>query len=139
MNCLFCSIAQGHIPAEKVYEDEHAVGFLDIYPRTPGHTIIVPRHHSATLESLPEAEVAPLFLAVQKMARTLVSALGAEGLTIGINQGEVSGQTVPHLHVHLMPRFKGDGGGSVQSAVHTPQEETLPEIARRIKNLEPRT
>ncbi len=133
MNCLFCAIVGGQIPSEKIYEDGHAVGFLDIHPQAPGHTVVVPRHHSPTLANLPQEEVGPFFLAVQSLAERLVRTLGADGLTIGINQGEVSGQSVPHLHELLIPRFQGDGGGSVHSVVHNAPKESLAEIAQRIR------
>jgi histidine triad (HIT) family protein len=120
--------------AEKLYEDEHALGFLDIHPQAPGHTVVIPRHHSPTLAGLPQEEVGPLFLAVQVLAERLVRTLGADGLTIGLNQGDAAGQTIPHLHILLFPRFKGDGGGSVHSAVHNAPKESLTEIAQRIRN-----
>jgi len=105
-DCLFCKIAAKEVPSFIVYEDAESFGFLDIQPRAVGHTLLVPKHHAATLAELPQSEIAPLFFAVKSVAAILVEALGADGLTIGINQGEVSGQVVPHLHVHLMPRFK---------------------------------
>ena len=133
-SCLFCRIAAGEIPVCRVYEDENAVAFLDIAPRAPGHTLVIPRAHVADLVNLPESAVGPLFITVRKVAARLRQALGTDDLTVGINQGEVGGQVVPHLHVHLLPRFRNDGGGSVQSVVNNPPPEALAEIQQKIIN-----
>lgn len=132
-SCLFCSVAAKGIPAHVVYEDAHALAFLDIHPKAPGHTVVIPKVHAATLMDLPESEIAPVFRAVQKVAVRLRNVLGVDGLTIGINQGEVSGQTVPHLHVHVLPRFHGDRGQSIHSVVDNPPEESLDNLAKKIK------
>jgi histidine triad (HIT) family protein len=131
-DCLFCKIAAKTIPAKIIYEDDHAVAFLDIMPRAPGHTMVIPKYHAPTMIELPDEEVAPLFNAVKKTARLLMAALRPDGITIGINQGRASGQEVDHLHVHLVPRSHGDGGGSVQSVVHNAPQESLDEIAKKI-------
>jgi histidine triad (HIT) family protein len=131
-NCLFCKIIDGKIPAMVVYENDDVLAFLDIEPRALGHTLIIPKHHSSNIVDLPELLVAPLFSAVKAVANLLISRLGAEGLTIGINQGQASGQVVDHLHVHLLPRFSGDGGGSVQSVVSSRQAVSLEEVQKKI-------
>jgi histidine triad (HIT) family protein len=131
-NCLFCKIVEKKIPALIVYENDDVLAFLDIEPRAPGHTLIIPKYHSSTIVDLPESLVAPLFSAVKSVANLLVSRLGAEGLTIGINQGRASGQVVDHLHVHLLPRFSGDGGGSIQSVVSSRQAISLEEVQKKI-------
>ncbi len=135
MECLFCKIAGKEISAYVVAEDEHAVAFLDIHPRVPGHTMVISKTHSATLLDLPEEEIGPLFRSVQKIARRLTSALHADGLSIGINNGSVTGQEVGHLHVHLMPRFAGDGGKAVQSLAANEPKETLEEIQKKIREV----
>ncbi len=132
-DCLFCKIAKGEILAQKIAEDDKTVAFLDIHPRAPGHAVVIPKHHSETLLDLPDDDVAALFLAVKAVSRRVLSALRADGATIGINQGEVSGQTVPHLHVHILPRFTNDGGGSVHSVVSNPSAEPPEEMVERIK------
>lgn len=132
MSCLFCRIGRKEIPVEVVYEDDHTIAFLDIHPRAPGHTMVIPKGHSATLIELPELELKPLFAAVQRVAAMLERGLSAPGLTIGINQGRVSGQEIDHLHVHLLPRFEGDGGGSIQSVVEHPPDEDLAALRKKI-------
>ena len=106
-DCIFCRIISGAIPADIVWSTEHCVVFLDAKPLFPGHVLIVPRQHYETLSDLPETEIAPLYGCVQKVARVMESALGAEG-SFTCNNNKIS-QTVPHLHVHVMPRRKGDG------------------------------
>lgn len=105
--CIFCRIAAREIPAEIVFEDEHAIAFLDIDPLFPGHTLLVPKGHSATLTDLPAAQVAPLFQNAQRLTRAIESAMQAEGSFLGINN-RIS-QSVPHLHIHIVPRSKKDG------------------------------
>ncbi len=131
-DCLFCGIAAKKIPSQIVYEDDDAVAFLDIMPRAPGHTVVIPKHHAPTLAALPDAEVGPLFAAVKRVARLLAERLSPDGITIGINQGRASGQEVDHLHVHLIPRRTGDGGGSVQSVVNAKSFASLEEMRKKI-------
>ncbi len=132
--CLFCKIADKKIKAFAVYEDQHALAFLDIQPRVEGHTVVVPKFHAATLGDLPDDEIGPFFTGVKRAATILVSALKVDGLTIGINQGAVSGQTIDHLHVHIFPRFLGDGGGSVHLVVHVPSVRSVEEVYKVIVN-----
>lgn len=132
MDCLFCSIVRHKIPAQVVYEDNHATAFLDIHPHAPGHVLVVPARHAETLVDLAEAEIGPLFNAVRRMAGLLVERLKADGLTVGINQGKAAGQAIEHLHVHLIPRWSGDGGGSIHSIVKNPSQETLEQIAQKL-------
>jgi histidine triad (HIT) family protein len=107
MSCIFCEIVAGRIPAEVVLRSGSAVAFLDHRPLFPGHILLVPGQHVVTLAALPQEEVAPYFQTVQKLESAVEQALGAEGTFIAINN-HVS-QSVPHLHVHVVPRHKGDG------------------------------
>lgn len=134
MDCLFCKIGSGEVPTASLYEDEHVVAFLDVMPRAPGHTLVIPKSHAASLIELPDGEVGPVFAAVKKMDMLLTEALKPAGMTIGINQGEISGQSVPHLHVHLMPRFAGDKGGSIHSVVNNQPTISAEEMVEKIKS-----
>ena len=109
MACLFCSIVAGNVPARRVYEDEHAIAFLDIGPWKRGHTLVIPRRHVDDVLDADEAlsEIAP---AISATGRLLVEKLGADGLNLLSNAGAVSGQEVFHLHVHLVPRYADDPG-----------------------------
>ena len=132
LECLFCKIVNKKVPAAIIHDDERALAFLDITPRAPGHTLVIPKYHAAKLSELPQEEVGPLFLAVKSVAALLEKRLLPDGITIGINQGEASGQVVGHVHVHLMPRWHNDGGGSIQSVVHNAPRESIEEIKKKI-------
>ena len=106
-DCLFCAIAAGDAPAHIVLEEPDVVGFLDHRPVFKGHTLVVPREHVVTLGELPERLLVPLFRAVQRCSEAVVAALGAQGSFVAENN--VVSQAVPHLHVHVVPRTKGDG------------------------------
>ena len=105
--CLFCRIVSGELPATIVYEDDTSVAFLDHRPLFHGHTLLVPREHVETLGELPTKIVAPYFEAAQLLSRVVESAMEAEGTFVAMNN-RVS-QSVPHLHVHVVPRRKKDG------------------------------
>ncbi|HEV2376734.1 MAG TPA: HIT family protein [Streptosporangiaceae bacterium] len=105
--CLFCRIIAGEVPAPMVFTADDAVGFLDHRPVFKGHVLVVPRAHIETLPDLPPAEVGAFFTHVQRVSAALPAGLGAQGTFVGLNN-KVS-QSVPHLHVHVVPRTKGDG------------------------------
>jgi histidine triad (HIT) family protein len=105
--CLFCRIAAGAVPAAIVFKDEHAVAFLDHRPLFPGHCLLIPRAHYETLPDLPAGLTAPLFGHARLLSAAVEEATGAEGSFVAINN-RVS-QSVPHLHIHVVPRSKGDG------------------------------
>jgi histidine triad (HIT) family protein len=105
--CVFCSIVAGEVPAYVVLDDPIAVGFLDTRPLFPGHVLLVPRGHHETLADLPPELVGPFFERVQRMAGAVQAAMGAAG-TFVANNNTIS-QSVPHLHVHVVPRNKRDG------------------------------
>ena len=104
---MFCQIASGEVEAAIVYEDAGVLAFLDHRPLFPGHCLLMPKEHAETLGDLPTAMLEPLFGAAQKLARAVESGLGAEGTFVAMNN-RIS-QSVPHLHVHIVPRRKKDG------------------------------
>ena len=107
MNCLFCGIVNGEVSASIVFEDEISTAFLDHRPLFPGHCLFVPKSHFETLSDLPERLIKPFFLNVQLLARAVEIAREAEGSFVAMNN-RVS-QSVPHLHVHIVPRRRKDG------------------------------
>src|SRR5512142_2410991 len=107
MACGFCRIAAGGAPAHVVLDEDGCLAILDHRPLFPGHVLLMPRAHHETLLDLPEADVGPLFRAAQRLARAVEKARGADGSFVAINN-RIS-QSVPHLHVHIVPRKKGDG------------------------------
>ena len=107
MPCTFCSVVAGDLPADIVLDEPELLGFLDRRPVFKGHVLLVPREHVDTLLDLPPRLHAPLLEATQRLARAVVDGLGAQGSFVAMNN--VVSQSVPHLHVHVVPRTKGDG------------------------------
>ncbi|WP_269850654.1 HIT family protein [Methanosarcina horonobensis] len=133
-SCLFCKIISGEIPSERVYEDDAVYAFLDIYPASEGHTLVAPRKHFSKFTDMGAEDVAVLFEAARKVTAAVEKAFSAEGSNVGINNGEVAGQEVPHVHVHVIPRKKGDGGRGIKSIVWTePDRTNLKEVAEKNK------
>jgi histidine triad (HIT) family protein len=105
--CVFCRIAAGEVPAHLVLADGEAVAFLDARPVFKGHVLVITREHCETLADLPAARVGPFFERVRSVSAALPKALGAQGSFVALNN--TVSQSVPHLHVHVVPRTKGDG------------------------------
>jgi histidine triad (HIT) family protein len=106
-DCIFCDIAAGRIPAQVVFSSEHTTAFLDARPVFKGHVLVVPREHVVTLADLPAGLIEPYFTVVRLLSAAVPAALGAQGTFVAANN--VVSQSVPHLHVHVVPRTKGDG------------------------------
>ena len=106
-NCTFCKIIRGSIPSHKVFEDDISLAFLDHRPLFAGHCLFIVKSHLETLSDLPDELVGPLFLNVQLLSRAVIQGMNAEGSFVAVNN-RVS-QSVPHFHVHIVPRRKGDG------------------------------
>ena len=129
--CLFCRIVSGELPATIVYEDDDAIAFLDHRPLFPGHTLLVPREHVETLGELPANLLGPYFEAAQLLARAVESAMDAEGTFVAMNN-RVS-QSVPHLHVHVVPRRRKDGlKGFFWPRTKYKSEEEMEAVRRKI-------
>lgn len=105
--CVFCAIVAGESPAHFVFRDGAATAFLDTRPLFAGHTLVVPNQHHETLADLPADQLTPYFERVQRLAAVMPEALGSQGTFVAMNN--VVSQSVPHLHVHVVPRTKGDG------------------------------
>lgn len=131
--CLFCKIVKREIGAEIIFENEIAIAFLDILPRAPGHTMVVPKHHAQDILELPDELVGPFFQTIKKVIAQIDRALSPDGFTLGINHGKASGQEVQHLHFHIIPRWHGDGGGPIQRVVENQSKEDLKTIAQKIR------
>ena len=132
-DCVFCRIQAGEVPADMVLEDEDFVAFLDARPVFKGHVLVVPRRHYVTLADLPVAAVGPLFERVRLVSAALPAALGAQGTFVALNN--IVSQSVPHLHVHVVPRTKGDGlRGFFWPRTRYASEEEAADYARRIRD-----
>ncbi len=107
--CIFCKIIEGKLPAEKIYEDESSLAFLDINPVNPGHCLVVSKEHFDNLLATPPSAAKRLTETVLKVSQAVREAVAAEGINININNGRAAGQVVFHTHIHIIPRYKGDG------------------------------
>ena len=113
MDCIFCKIIAGDIPAKILKETEHSISFLDAFTVAKGHTLVIPKNHREKLQDLNEVENKDLFSLVHQMTSKIDSITGAT--LLAIHNGKEAGQEVPHLHVHLIPRSKFDSAGAVHS------------------------
>ncbi|MCD6412364.1 HIT family protein [bacterium] len=131
MDCLFCKIAKKELEAKIVYEDEVGMAFLDINPCQKGHLLVIPKEHYENLNEVPKEKLAGLFEIVKKMTKLLEEKLGASSFNIGWNHGKDAGQVIPHLHIHIIPRYPNDGGGSMQTIVSV-GDENLEETYQKL-------
>lgn len=130
MNCIFCKIIAKEIPNHTVYEDDFVLAFLDIFPCAKGHTVVIPKKHVGSLTDLTAEESRLVYSGLDSAFRKVMSVLKPDGANIGINNGAAAGQAVPHVHWHIIPRYEGDGGGSMHSIVKNPGDTPVVEIAK---------
>lgn len=130
-DCIFCKIANGEIPSGTLYEDERFRVILDLGPATRGHALILPKEHAADLFELPEETAAAAMVLARKMALRLQDRLGCDGLNVVQNNGEAAGQTVSHFHMHLIPRYRGDGQ-NINWTPTKPGQEELEAVRKEI-------
>ena len=108
-DCIFCKIANGEIPSRTLYEDEKFRVILDLSPATRGHALIMPKDHASNLYELPEESAGVVMVLAKKLAVAMNERLQCDGLNLVQNNGEAAGQTVPHFHLHMSPRYANDG------------------------------
>ena len=136
MNCVFCEILAGKLPASMVYTDELCSAFMDIQPINPGHLLVVPNQHATSLSELDKAAGGHMFQVAQNLSEALrQSGVRCEGVNLFLADGEAAGQDVFHVHLHVFPRFTGDGFGvKVGLKYHLkPSRSELDAIANKIK------
>ena len=114
-DCIFCSIVASDIPARTVHETDDVLAFLDANPLARGHTLVIPKAHAEHVGDLDDDLASALFEVVTKLTPRVQAAVDADAANVGINDGEASGQEVPHVHVHIIPRFEGDGGAPLHA------------------------
>ncbi|MFH1445073.1 MAG: HIT family protein [Nanoarchaeota archaeon] len=133
--CLFCGIAAGKIPTRKVYEDAKHLAFLDINPRNPGHSIVIPKKHYSNILDMPDKEASDLFLAVKKLAGQVKTSMKSDGVSIGQSNGAAAGQLVNHVHFHVIPRFMNEGPIGLEGALEVKRmdDKMLDQVAAAIK------
>ncbi|HXV89177.1 MAG TPA: HIT family protein [Nitrososphaeraceae archaeon] len=135
-NCIFCKIAQKKIDAKIIDENENAIAFLDAFPLTAGHTLVITKNHYAKLQDVEFDQINQLFSLVNKILPSIEKGTGVQGTLIAIHNGKDAGQEIPHLHVHIVPRKFGDGGGSIHSmfdSSHRLEEVEMIKVFRKIK------
>ncbi|HZS32921.1 MAG TPA: HIT family protein [Methylomirabilota bacterium] len=111
MDCVFCRIRDGQIPSTRVYEDARTIAFMDINPLTEGHCLVIPRAHAVTLFDAEEGDLQAAITTARRVARAIRDALRPDGLNMLQANGAAAFQSVPHFHLHLIPRWTGDGKG----------------------------
>lgn len=111
MDCVFCKIASGQIPATKLYDDARTLAFMDINPLNDGHCLVIPKAHAPTLFDVPEADLQAAIATAKRVAVAIREVLAPEGLNMLQANGPAAFQSVPHFHLHLVPRWSGDGKG----------------------------
>ena len=128
-DCIFCAIAEGAIPSFKIYEDNFVLAYLDINPFSRGHTLVIPKEHSSGLLDTPDETLAILASRVKKVAAHLKKALPCDGFNILQNNGESAGQTVMHIHFHIVPRY---GKEDISFVSQKGDMNELNELAKRL-------
>ena len=129
-DCVFCAIAAGEIPSFKVYEDDLVLAYLDINPFAKGHTLVIPKAHTEGLLDTPDETLAAVIARVKKVAAHLKEVLGCDGFNILQNNGEAAGQTVKHVHFHIVPRY---GMEPIVFENHTGDMEALKALAEKVR------
>ena len=135
-DCIFCKLLSGELEVSVIYQDELCVAFMDVQPINPGHALVVPRRHATYLADLGEEEGAQVFRVAQRVAAALRKCrVKCEGVNFFLADGEAAGQEVFHVHLHVFPRYSGDGFGLKLPADYheRPPREELNEIAQRIR------
>lgn len=129
-NCIFCKIGAGKISAPTIYEDAKTRAFLDAKPHSPGHTVVIPKAHGVTIFDFTDAQMKELIVAVKKTMVRIKEVLHPDGFNVGWNHNTAGGQVVPHLHIHIFPRYLGDHGGSMHSIVNNPGRKNVEEVTK---------
>lgn len=136
-DCIFCEILAGRSPSSIVYQDDVCTAFMDIQPVNPGHVLVIPNRHAAFLADLDENTGAHMFRVAQRLARALRhSGVGCEGVNLFLADGEAAMQEIFHVHLHVFPRYEGDGFGLTFSPDYfiRPDRSELDKVAARIRN-----
>lgn len=130
MDCIFCKILEKQVPNYTIYEDKFVLAFLDIFPHAKGHTVVIPKRHTEKFVDLNEEEMNNLIFGVRKTMDKIQAVLNPDGFNVGWNESPAGGQVVPHLHIHIFPRYNNDGGTSVHSIIKNSGEIKVEEVAK---------
>jgi histidine triad (HIT) family protein len=130
-DCLFCKIVAGEIPSTKIYENDTVLAFLDINPVNIGHTLVIPKSHHTNLYETPDEALAGIMPVVKKVSVAIKETLNADGINIEMNNDPIAGQIIFHSHIHIIPRFEGDGFKHWHGARNYHENE-MSEVAKKI-------
>jgi len=133
MGCLFCDILDGKKDGHFLYQDDSHVAFLDRYPIDVGHSLVLPRKHHEQITDMTPEDVGKIFAFVPKIAKAILEATGADAFSIGQNNGEAAKQIVPHVHIHIIPRYNSKG--AVWTKRQIASDDELSELAKKIRSL----
>lgn len=133
-DCVFCKIVERKIPASLVYEDDSVMAFLDIAPTAPGHTLVIPKDHHETFLGTPKDTMHKVLDVAQRIGQVQMKKLGALGVNILINNYPPAGQSVPHFHVHVIPRYGKTDGLQISMVTHLDGNLNLPSVVEKIKS-----
>ena len=131
MNCIFCDILTGKKSGYFIYEDENYVALLDKYPIDVGHALVMPRKHYERIVDMSEVDVGDLFSKIPKIAKAILKATNADAFSLGQNNGRAAKQIIPHVHVHIIPRYETKGTIWTKRGIAT--DEELSELAKQIR------
>jgi histidine triad (HIT) family protein len=132
MTCIFCDILDGKRESHIVYEDEHHIAFLDKYPIDDGHTLVIPKKHYERITDMDSNDVGNIFSVVPKIAKAVLSGAGADAFSLAQNNGKAAKQIIPHVHIHIIPRYNDKG--TVWTKRQIPTNEVLSQLAQKIKS-----
>jgi len=132
--CIFCSIIKDELGAVKVFENSDFIAFMDKYPINRGHTLVLPKNHHESIFTMSDDEVGKLFSIVSILSEGIMKALDAKGLNIGQNNGKAANQIVPHVHVHIIPRYSYDSPNGRWPSRNLISDEEVEKIAEKIRS-----
>ena len=132
MACIFCDILDGKREAHIVYEDEHHIAFLDKYPIDDGHTLVIPKKHYERITDMDSNDVGKIFSLVPKIAKAVLDGACADAFSLAQNNGKAAKQIIPHVHIHIIPRYNNKG--TVWTKRQIPTDDVLSELAEKIKS-----
>ena len=132
MTCIFCDILDGTRNGHIVYEDQDHIAFLDKYPIDDGHTLVIPRKHHEKITDMDSNDVGKIFSLIPKIAKAVLAGAGADAFSLAQNNGKAAKQIIPHVHIHIIPRYNNKG--TVWTKRQIPTDEVLSELAVKIKS-----
>ena len=133
MSCIFCDILEGKREGHVVYEDEKHIAFLDKYPIDDGHTLVIPKKHYERITDMDSNDVGELFSLIPKIAKAVLLGAGADAFSLAQNNGKAAKQIIPHVHVHIIPRYNDKG--TVWTKRQIPSDDVLSELSQKIKTI----